>query len=343
MKKHLCLLAILFIGLFPAKAQNADLGIGGFSMPPYGAALVGQTIKVKADIRNFGFTDINAGCAFVTISVPTDICSIKGLSISSSSIWTVYSSSMPGGITLRNTGGTLPADFEPYYIILDVVATHSGGPLMINGYTSMNPFQAECMASGNIDPDNDNATTSIMVPVMSPILPVKFTGFSTKDNGCSGSILWTTADETNVKNFAVQQSFDGASYSTVKTVASKGNGSHTYEVTVNQSQTYGYYRVVASDKDNRMTYGVVQQLQLKNCTEAALVKVFPIPASRNEQISLYSGVNDKITYRLMNASGKVIRTGSFVRSTTLDPLTAGMYWLETISKDARTTQTIIIQ
>ncbi|MBC7873199.1 MAG: hypothetical protein H7Y01_04340, partial [Ferruginibacter sp.] len=159
MKKNLCFLSMLFISFLPAKAQLADLGIGGISMPMFGATAVGQTIQIKADVRNFGFDDIGAGCALVTISVPSAISSITGLNTGSSSIWTIYSSSMPASVTLRNTGGPLPADFEPYYIILDVQGTNPGGPLTINSHTGLNPFQSGCMAAGNLDPNNDDATT----------------------------------------------------------------------------------------------------------------------------------------------------------------------------------------
>jgi hypothetical protein len=343
MKKNLCLLSILFISFLSARSQNADLGIGGISMPLFGATAVGQTIQISADIRNFGFNDIGAGCALVTISVPSTICSITGLNSGSSSIWTIYSSSMPASVTLRNTGGPLPADFEPYYIILNVQGTNPGGPLTIVASTGLNTFQGGCMVAGNLDPNNDGATTSIMVSAGSPILPLKFTGFNVTDKECSGSVTWTTAEEQSVSNFEVQQSFDGITYSTLKTVASQGNGDHNYEISLNQPQKRMYYRVIAVDIDKKRYYGAVKALQLTNCTQSAIVQVFPKPANRNQNITMLASVNDKITYRLVDISGKVIQTGIFIRTKQIVVMNSGIYLLEMTSAGFKETQTIIVQ
>jgi hypothetical protein len=343
MKKNLFFLFIPFIGLLPAKAQNADLGIGGFEMPYAGATSVGHTIQVKADIRNFGFDDINVGCALVTISVPSAICSITGLNASSNSIWSIFSNSMPAGVTLRNTGGPLPADFEPYYIILDVVGINPGGPLTVNGYTSINAFQGGCMVCGNVDPDNDNATTSITVSAGSPILPLKFTGFSVSDKGCNGAISWTTAQEQHVDHFEVQQSINGNLFTTLRTVSSQGSGDHMYSVNTDQFQKRMYYRVMAVDIDNRRSYGPVQVLQLNNCSKAAIVQVYPIPASRDQNITMQTNINDKISYRLVDINGKILQSGMFVHRKQIGGINSGMYLLEMTSAGFKETQTIIVQ
>lgn len=343
MKKILCCSSILLLTLFTAKAQFADLGIGGIIMPPYGTTSVGRTIQLKADVRNFGFDDIGAGCALVTISVPSAICSITGLNSASSSVWTIFSSSMPASVTLRNTGGPLPADFEPYYIILDVIGINSGGPLTINSHTGLNGFMGGCMASGNLDVYNDDATTSITVVASGAVLPLKFTGFSTKEIGCAGRVSWTTADEKNVSSFDVQQSFDGNSFTTIKTVTSKGDGAHIYELDVAQSQKRMFYRVIGVDFDKNRSYGPVMALQFANCSKATIVQVYPIPALENQKITLQANVNEVITYRLLNMTGNVIQSGSFIRTTQLDVNQKGIYLLEMTSNGFKETQKIVVQ
>ena len=135
---------------------------------------------------------------------------------------------------------------------------------------------------------------------------------------------------------------DGNNFKTVKTVASMGAGSHNYEVEVNQPQKRMFYRVVAVDLDNRKSYGVVLVLQLSNCTKAAIVHVFPIPANRDQKVTMQANSNDKITYRLIDISGKVVQTGVFVRTKQIGGVNSGIYLLEMTSAYFKETQTIVI-
>lgn len=345
MKIILSYLSIFFVCMIPASAQFADPYISISMRPPL--VPIGTTTTLEVLQGNFGSTPVCANSFITTVSVGPN-AEITGIAANSDPRWVKATLTTGPGNTIQLTNTTGLDIFDLSYVYLTVKAVAYGGPnncgANIAYIIANNPCAggAPNAIHGNLEITNDNSVSSLTVPVLGT-LPLQFTSFSAKDNGCSGSILWATAQEENVSHFDVQQSFDGITYTTVKTIPSLGNGGHNYEAAVNQSQRNMYYRVVAADIDNRKTYGPVQTLQLNNCIKASLVRVFPMPAGRDQQINIQSNVNDKITYRLADMSGKIIRTGTFVRNTKLAPLNSGTYLLETTSNGSRETQTILIQ
>lgn len=160
--KKLLIASMLLIAGMQISAQNADLSIGSALMN-VNPISINQTAQLVVEVRNNGFTDLTAGCATVTVSVPGAISNITGLNGGSNAIWTVQSSTLTS-MTLRNLGGALPADGNPYYVLIDVKGIANGGPLTISANSSLtgNGTQAGCGAQGDV-PGNNNTTTSIRV------------------------------------------------------------------------------------------------------------------------------------------------------------------------------------
>lgn len=186
--KKLFIVSLLLISSMRTWAQ-ADLGIASAIMNTNPIS-VGQTAQLVVDVRNFGFTNITTGCALVTISVPSSICSITGLNASSNGIWAVhYSGALPASITIRNLGGVLPANGNPYYIYLNVQGTVNGGPSTINASSALagTIIQSGCTGLGNLSTFNDAVTSSITVG------PTNYT--------------WTGASNTVWNNIANWSSF----------------------------------------------------------------------------------------------------------------------------------------
>lgn len=346
MKIILSYLSIFFACMLQGKAQYADPYISISMRPP--VVQIGATTTLEILEGNFGSNPICSNAMVITVSMGPN-AEILGIAAGSDPRWSKVSLTTGPGNTmhLANTLGAF-SEFDLAYIYLTVRAVGFGGPhncgANITYIIANNPCAggAPNAIHGNLEITNDNSVSSLTVPV-SGTLPLHFTGFSVKDNGCSGSVSWITADEQDVNNFEVQQSFDGITFSLFKTVPSKGNGRNEYEIVVSQSQRRMYYRVVAVDIDYKKTYGSVQVLQLANCTKASLVKVFPIPAGINEKITIQSNANDKITYKLVDITGRIIQTGVFVRTTQLAVLNRGTYLLEMTSAGIKETQTISIQ
>lgn len=346
MKKTLGFLSVLFVSLLSARAQNADPYIS-ISMRPATVQL-GATTTLEILEGNFAFDPICPNALIITVSVGPN-AQILGIATGSDPRWVISTLTTGSANTIRMTnanGGFGELDLG--YVYLTVKAVSFGGPNNVGANMAYiienNPCSggAPNMIHGNSNIENDNGVTSLTVPIPGP-LSLKFTGFNVSDKGCSGSVSWTTAEEEHVSHFDVQQSFDGNSFTTLRTVASKGDGGHSYELAVTQPQKMMYYRVIGVDIDNKKSYGAIKALQLANCTQAAIVQVFPVPAARNQNITMQTNSNDKITYRLVDISGKVVQTGIFVRTKQIGGLNSGMYLLEMTSAGFKETQTIIVQ
>ena len=122
---------------------------------------VGQIGQLRTDVRNNGSVDITAGCAIVTISVPSTICgaTLTLNPVGSSPIWTVLSSGT-GVIVLKNTAGVLPFGASSFPIVLNVSGDAKGGPLTILAVISLG---LGCTGLGDLDPNNNDGTTSLSV------------------------------------------------------------------------------------------------------------------------------------------------------------------------------------
>lgn len=101
-----------------------------------------------------------------------------------------------------------------------------------------------------------NAYTSTSSPLSyDPALPVIFSSFTGVIKGNTVQLNWSTQTEINTKNYEVQRSVNGSSYTTIATVtaANNANGAH-YSFTDNTNTTAkAYYRIVSVDFDSKTT------------------------------------------------------------------------------------------
>jgi hypothetical protein len=308
--KQLFLAALLFMGSTKMMGQ-ADLGVNQALMSTNPIS-IGQTAQLVVDIRNFGFDDIPAGCALVTISVPSAIASIISVDASSDPMWAVFSSSLPASVTLRNTAGALPADFNPYNIVLNVQGVAIGGPLTINVSAALNPFQGGCAGLGNLDPSNDNATSSITVTAL---LPVKLSSFGGAAVGCNSLLKWTTQQEDNFDYFEVEYSADGINFIKAGTVRGRNSATGaSYEFSYAQPSAKGYYRLKLVDRDGKVNYSGTAQVTNKCKEPNASLYPNPIKVQQDATVVLRNFGNTAYGY-LYDAVGKQLQVIKLLNGT----------------------------
>jgi Secretion system C-terminal sorting domain len=305
--KKLFIASMLLFSSMRMSAQ-ADLGIGSAIMNANPIS-VGQVAQLVVDIRNFGFTDITTGCALINISVPSTICSITSLNPGSDPIWAVFSSALPASITIRNTGGDIPADLNPYLILINIQGTSPGGPLTINVSAALAPgfIQAGCLALGNLDGFNDAAQSSITVL---PALSVHLSTFDATVSGCKTTLEWVSQQEENSKEYQVQVSHDGRTFVTIGTVAAAGNSTITrsYNYTDNSPYNgYNYYRLKIVELDGKTSYSSVVTVKAK--CDGKNIRLFPNPVmEKNNLTVIITGHSNNLKGELIDISGKVLRT-----------------------------------
>ncbi len=299
-------IVLLLLHPFIRVSAQTDLAFGSLLLTP-GTIGVGQTAPLTGLINNNGIVDIPAGCVLVTISVPSSNCSITGLDPASDPIWTVFSSSLPASITLRNTGGDIVGLGPDYPIILNVLGTVVGGPFTINGNAVLNPFQVGCTALGDLDATNNQPTSGILV--VAP-LPIKLSSFSASLSSCKTEIKWTTELEENIKEYQIESSQDGRIFTSKGNIASLGNSSNKklYQFTDLQPG-YGinYYRLKIININGDVSYSNVVLVNSK-CNGKS-IKLYPNPIIEKTTPTLVlSGYKGGIRGELFSVEGKVIET-----------------------------------
>ncbi len=115
------------------------------------------------------------------------------------------------------------------------------------------------------------------------LLPVTLTSFAAIVPAPEKvQLTWTTAQTINFKNFTVQRSTDGNSFSNITTVAAPNSNSsvpqsYTYtDLQVNSTNIY--YRLALTDMDGTVTYSAVIHLQNTNTTA---IKIYPTLVENN--------------------------------------------------------------
>ena len=133
------------------------------------------------------------------------------------------------------------------------------------------------------------------------VLPIELVSFSGSIVNHSSILNWVTSSEINNKEFDVQWSMDGISFTTLGVVASKGNSSTN--LTYGYTHYYpmdgvNYYRLKQIDLNGKISYSKVIALNL-NVPDAEPF-LYPNPANKSININLGSSVGhaDVLLYSL---------------------------------------------
>lgn len=118
-------------------------------------------------------------------------------------------------------------------------------------------------------------------------LPVQLLSFSCDNskNGQGIELNWSTATETNSKEFTIERSADGIQFSPIGTLAAAGNSDiqRNYVYTDESPATgINYYRLVETDKD-----GSSQTFNVSTCiVNKAINEIYPNPSRGTFTLSL---------------------------------------------------------
>ncbi len=175
------------------------------------------------------------------------------------------------------------------------------------------------------------------------ILPVKMTQFTAQtDNNQHVVINWQTTGETNLKEFEIQRSKDGANWETLTTVAPKGSSSGLTDYSDVDDQPYAgtsWYRLVTSDKDGRGVNSEARKITFSRSISA--VQVTPNPFNNNISINLTLYKKQPVQIKLIDLSGVIIQQmkidgqegQNLIRLDRLNAVAKGLYILEIATDD----------
>ena len=157
------------------------------------------------------------------------------------------------------------------------------------------------------------------------VLPLNLISFSGSKQNNNALLQWTTANERNVRQFELQRSDNGQTFTTIGTVA-PGNTSYSFtDANVFSNKNLVFYRLKSIDVDGRFTYSNIIKL---NAQSGSILTVSPNPVSNVVSIN---GLKQKGDLLLYNAEGKLLQQKIVsAQTTTIDMsrYSKGIYLLQ---------------
>jgi hypothetical protein len=149
------------------------------------------------------------------------------------------------------------------------------------------------------------------------------------------ALTWTTDQENNSNRFEVERSSDGTTWTTIASIAAKGNSSvqNKYAYTDRTPVTgINYYRLKMIDMDNTFEYSEVKSVR---AAFSANVRVYPNPAGNFVHVSLPAATS---AVRLLNTAGQVLQERKSIAGTStvsfdVSSYSAGTYMIQVIQTD----------
>jgi uncharacterized delta-60 repeat protein len=141
-------------------------------------------------------------------------------------------------------------------------------------------------------------------------LPLTLTQFYAQKQTSKVLLQWQTSTEENVKQFVIERSNDGKTYTAIGQVAATGNSTTTKNYSYTDQSPYmsanNYYRLSMQDADGNYKYSKV--LIVKFTGELSTnVQVFPSPVKDILQIQIPGGLNGNIGLQIIDINGRIVK------------------------------------
>lgn len=171
------------------------------------------------------------------------------------------------------------------------------------------------------------------------ILPVSFTSFSVKADGCKALLEWQTGSEQNNSHFVVERSTNGNDFTAIGRVGAAGNSNslNTYRFTDGApAGGINYYRITQVDFDGKRSSTGIKAIRIQCDGNAVTIKAYPNPAT--SQINIQSG-KAVAQVNVVASNGTTVmkyvpsqnQGGTF--SLNIQQVQKGIYLLQVVNKD----------
>jgi len=156
---------------------------------------------------------------------------------------------------------------------------------------------------GNLYVSNDKNNS--IDKIIFGTVPLSFVSFAIQVDNVNVTLNWQTATELNSKQFFIQHSTNGISYTDIGTVKAISNATNSYEYKDNKpANGINYYRLQSVDKDGSSSYSKVVSV---NIGDKQSFSIAPNPTKDFASISFSKAV-EKATIAVYDISGKIVIT-----------------------------------
>ena len=188
-------------------------------------------------------------------------------------------------------------------------------------------------------------------------LPTRFQSIATSLVNTTVTVTWQISNETDVRNYVVERSFDGISFTVAGITPYHGinSGINSYQfldsLTGNSTAQTIYYRIKQIDNNGSYSYSSIVSVRSKN-NNAEKLLVTPNPISGNTiTLKISVAENSTAIIRLIDATGKTMLQQKYSllngRNTVMinngSNFSKGVYHLQVLINDKITTAKVIVQ
>jgi hypothetical protein len=147
--------------------------------------------------------------------------------------------------------------------------------------------------------------TSKILPVNST-LPVRIISFTGQSRGGENFLTWQTSGEINSKEYLVERSANGNTFSAIGTIPAAGNsgGIRSYSFTDNRPEIKSWYRLRVVDIDGRHELSNIIMIQQNEKQNQA--KLYPTVANSSVTVEITGMQNQSCSLFITNAGGQML-------------------------------------
>jgi len=229
--------------------------------------------------------------------------------------------------TLSGTEANLVSQFTFDQGVPDM--DNTGMLTAFDNVASNNGTLANFQLSGTASNFNLHTLTNVAVP-----LPITLTKFTAQRSGSEGLLQWQTAQEENSRDFTIERSADGKTYTTIGVVAAAGKSFTSLNYTFTDLapvHSVNYYRLKQSDLDDKYTYSPVRTLNFSESSRLGWYSTGKLSV----EVNLLQGNNEN--YSLSDINGRTLRQGQLSGGKTeVSHLPAGVYIVRVVTKVGET-------
>ena len=238
--------------------------------------------------------------------------------------------------TLAELGGKLPSSLK----IAETSAATLGMANSSNTIISTTSF--ETFGSGYLFTGNFSSFSKFFLIDNNVVLPVDLTSFSGLLNSQQHNLLqWRTANEYNLRDFEVQRSYDGVSFTAiglVKPVQTAGTVNDYNFIDVAIANPNNFYRLKMINNDGKFKMSDV--ILINNNKFPKFVELLENPATNHISILINNTNKENVAVKLFNSVGQLVKNweSGKINGTVSLPLNsikiiAGLYTLQVIAGD----------
>lgn len=290
------------LGAISANIYEHTGAIRIYNSKPY----LNRNYTIKPENNPAGAANINVRLFFTT----AEFDALKAADPS------IVSLSDLGVIKQSNAGTNVPSAYAP-----------------VAGEEMLSPIASKTIAGGHYIEVAVTGFSNFFILKGTGALPVTWLNIQAQWSGNSqANVSWQVSQEQHAKEYIVQTSTDGVTYTNACTVAARNVAQYNCVVPAGNNVKY-YYRILQVDEDGRNNLSKVVVLQKRTGNTSSLV-LSPNPASHTAVLNYTTGDESITGLVLINSNGavlwkrSVLLNGSGAFIVPVQQLAAGIYGLQ---------------